>query len=157
MQQTEFFVCRGNVGASVEVVVRAPELKHERDLGEWHRDLEEIDPEWWVPIATVREWLGKEVNDWKKKLPPGLGGYVENLSPEEVYDMILDREFSIEDLHDWLKHRAMEEAQKDMSQSLTNLSITDLDDEGYASDFDSELTMRDWDPLDYSDGNDYDL
>ncbi|GAB1526768.1 hypothetical protein RhiTH_009940 [Rhizoctonia solani] len=93
----------GNVGASVEDVVRAPVLKHTRKLAEWHLDIEEIDPEWWIPISTVREWLAAEIENWKNKLPSGLGGYVDNLTPEDVYYMILERKMSIEDLHDWLK------------------------------------------------------
>ncbi|GAB1526686.1 hypothetical protein RhiTH_009858 [Rhizoctonia solani] len=153
MQSTKFFVCRGNVGASVEDVVRAPVLKHTRKLAEWHLDIEEIDPEWWIPISTVREWLAAEIENWKNKLPSGLGGYVDNLTPEDVYYMILEREMSIEDLHDWLKQWAMQAAQNDLSRSISNLAIHELSDEGgHESDLESNKAMNKWNPLDYADG-----
>ncbi|KAF8748461.1 hypothetical protein RHS01_10850 [Rhizoctonia solani] len=143
----------GNVGASVEDVVRAPVLKHTRKLAEWHLDIEEIDPEWWIPISTVREWLAAEIENWKNKLPSGLGGYVDNLTPEDVYYMILEREMSIEDLHDWLKQWAMQAAQNDLSRSISNLAIHELsDDGGYESDLESNKAMNEWNPLDYADG-----
>ncbi|KAF8754075.1 hypothetical protein RHS01_06479 [Rhizoctonia solani] len=143
----------GNVGASVEDVVRAPVLKHTRKLAEWHLDIEEIDPEWWIPISTVREWLAAEIENWKNKLPSGLGGYVDNLTPEDVYYMILEREMSIEDLHDWLKQWAMQAAQNDLSRSISNLAIHELSDEGgHESDLESNKAMNEWNPLDYADG-----
>ncbi|GAB1528165.1 hypothetical protein RhiTH_011356 [Rhizoctonia solani] len=147
MQSTKFFVCRGNVGASVEDVVRAPVLKHTRKLAEWHLDIEEIDPEWWIPISTVREWLAAEIENWKNKLPSGLGGYVDNLTPED------NAEISIEDLHDWLKQWAMQAAQNDLSRSISNLAIHELSDEGgHESDLESNKAMNEWNPLDYADG-----
>ncbi|QRW17544.1 Vegetative incompatibility protein HET-E-1 [Rhizoctonia solani] len=141
MQSTKFLVCRGNVGASVEDVVRAPVLKHTRKLAEWHLDIEETDPEWWIPIST------------KNKLPSGLGGYVDNLTPEDVYYMILEHKMSIEDLHDWLKQWAMQAAQNDVGRSISNLAIHELSDEGgHESDLEGNKAMNKWNPLDYADG-----
>ncbi|QRW15547.1 Vegetative incompatibility protein HET-E-1 [Rhizoctonia solani] len=119
----------------------------------WVGNIEEIDPEWWIPISTVREWLATEIENWKNKLPSGLGGYVDNLTPEDVYYMILERKMSIEDLHDWLKQWAMQAAQNDLSRSISNLAIHELSDEGgHESDLESNKAMNKWNPLDYADG-----
>ncbi|QRW21159.1 hypothetical protein RhiXN_06148 [Rhizoctonia solani] len=82
-----------------------------------------------------------------------LGGYVDNLTPEDVYYMILERKMSIEDLHDWLKQWAMQAAQNDLSRSISNLAIHELSDEGgHESDLESNKAMNKWNPLDYADG-----
>ncbi|KDN34165.1 hypothetical protein RSAG8_12742, partial [Rhizoctonia solani AG-8 WAC10335] len=118
MQKTKLFVCRGNVGPTVEQVVKAPPLKHQKEMGGWNLYPESEDDGWMVPITTVNEWLTKKVDDWKHTVPEGMGGYVENLTPEAIYDLILERKFGINDLYDWLAQRS----DNNLEQEIANLA-----------------------------------
>ena len=145
MQKTKFFVCRGNVGATVEAVVTAPQLRHMKNLGEWHLDsADDADDGWYVPMTMVKEWLGNEVENWKKKLPAGMGGFVDKLTPEDVYQMILDREFGLEDLTNWLDMRDFEKSHKEFEKEIKADSLKEEEDTQMV------VLVEDWNPLDYT-------
>ena len=102
MKATKFYVCRGNVGATVEAVVKASPVDHQDNLSMWTANADSEG--WMVSITTARTWANNKVEEWKKKVPNELGGYVEDLSAEDVYTLILNREMSEKDLNDWLEH-----------------------------------------------------
>src|ERR1700759_1185313 len=77
MQRMKFFVCQGNVGPTVESVVDAAPVIHQKEMNEWNKDYG-----WMVWLETANKWMKKGVEDWKKKAPEELGGYVDNLKPD---------------------------------------------------------------------------
>ncbi|KDN43744.1 hypothetical protein RSAG8_05934, partial [Rhizoctonia solani AG-8 WAC10335] len=124
MQRTKFFVCQGNVGSTVEAVVHAPRVKHAKDIGEWH--LEKGDNEdngWLIDITSVGQWVDRQVQAWKDQVPKGMRGYIDDYSPEEVYQIILEWKFGINNLHDWLKWRESKLPEWELRSSMAKLIL----------------------------------
>ncbi|KDN38821.1 hypothetical protein RSAG8_09227, partial [Rhizoctonia solani AG-8 WAC10335] len=124
MQRTKFFVCQGNVGMMVEAMVHAPKVKHAKDIGEWH--LEKSDNEddgWLMDMTSISPWVDRQVQAWKDQVPEGLGGYVDDYLPEEVYQMILEWKFGINDLYDWLKWRESKLPEWELGSSMAELIL----------------------------------
>ena len=106
MQKTKFYICRRNIGATVDAVVKAPVAKHPENTDDWSWETTpDLDNAWMISIEALEEMASQKIDAWKKKIPLGMGGYIDNLTPEAVYDLILEREMGINDLYDWLKWR----------------------------------------------------
>ncbi|KAH7332754.1 hypothetical protein B0J17DRAFT_632046 [Rhizoctonia solani] len=119
MQKTKFFVCRRNVQAAVDSVVKAPVAKYPRNAEDWTWEVDSNDDgTWMVSITTLDKLASDKIDEWKRKIADRLGGYVEEYTPEEVYDMILDRQLGINNLFDWLKWRDNIHHLKDLGNKI---------------------------------------
>ena len=83
MKASKFYVCQGNVGATVEAVVKASPINHQDNLGMWAANADSEG--WMVSITTSQTWANNKVEEWKNKIPNKLGGYVDDLKVEHVY------------------------------------------------------------------------
>lgn len=120
MQKTKFFVCRRNVGATVEAVIQAPAAKHPSNAEDWTwKEKPDYDGTWMVSVTALQEMASKEIDAWKQKIPEGMGGYIDNLTPEDIYEKILDKEFGINDFYDWLKWRdSIRDSEEEMGEIM---------------------------------------
>ena len=58
-----------------------------------------------VSISELKNLGEEKIQEWKQKVPNGMQGYVDGYSPEDIINLILDKEMGERDLCDWLRWR----------------------------------------------------
>ncbi|KDN38824.1 hypothetical protein RSAG8_09230, partial [Rhizoctonia solani AG-8 WAC10335] len=110
--------------AILDYIPMRERVKHAKDIGKWH--LEKSDNEddgWLIDMTSIGPWVDRQVQAWKDQVPEGMGRYVDDYSPEDVYQMILEWKLGISDLYDWLKWRESKLPEWELGSSMAELIL----------------------------------